>query len=140
MLRKLAPYSRDTIRSLGTGGFSPRLSGFRRLYHGFFLLLGGALSTSRVAVDVADDVWVLLTSGRACFSGSWISDKDLSLSLSTYCKGSVVCGSCGIMETAAGSGSAETRAVSWRPVSTILFSILRVYYVNEGIDEMATEA
>ena len=35
-LRKLALYSLDTTRSFGTGGFLDRLSGFSRLYHGFF--------------------------------------------------------------------------------------------------------
>lgn len=67
MLKKLAPYSLDTIRSFGTGGFCEPFKGFR-LYHGLFLL-GTELESAAVKVDlVVVVVRVLVASGLSFFS------------------------------------------------------------------------
>ena len=68
-LKKLAPYSLEMILSFGTGGFLELLRGFRRLYHGFFVVAGSRSKPSLVRVDrVVVVVRVLVVSGRTSFS------------------------------------------------------------------------
>ena len=68
-LRKLAPYSLDTVLSLGTGGNFRRFRGFRRLYHDCALLSDFVPLVPVVVVVIDEDVVnALRACGRTCFS------------------------------------------------------------------------
>lgn len=97
MLKKFAPYSRDTILSFGTGGSLPHFNGFKFLYHGFFSFGCTILLVSVVNVDVVVACVVVLCAARRVFFSSE-SEPDLDLPLSpdvdsTYFSGSVATGS-----------------------------------------------
>lgn len=95
MLKKLAPYSLETILSFGTEGFFERFSGFSRLYHGFFFAGSAATEYGATEEVVVVVVNVLSTTRRPClpFSFSGSVEEERSLSDPTYRKGSLVTGS-----------------------------------------------
>lgn len=100
-LRKLAPYSGETPRSWGIGGFVFLLRGFNLLYHGV-VFVASFLSTtsSSLLVPLLAVLSNLLPfSGSICVSGfNW-------LSLLTCFKGSVATGSAWFVLVAAATWS-----------------------------------